>query len=498
MTATDAGPADVWTMFLATAQRSPAAVAIESPGASLTFEEVVAASRRLAAAFGDAGLGSGSVVHLALGNTPTFLPAFLALRSMGVTVGLVSSRSRDSELQAVSEQMPPDAFLVASDLVPVVLHAVGGTEVAVGSLGAGHPDLTLVRQQPSEPRPAGDLAIVKFTSGSTGRPKGVGMTERSLVAEAHNCVATFGLRAGDRVVAPVPLSHAYGFHLAILPVLLAGTCAVAHASFIPKLVLGALAHPATAMFLGVPSMYRVLLETGRADAPDLSHVRYMASAAAPLPPSLVARFHEAWGIAVCNVYGSSETGFAAANVPSEALDHPGSVGRQAIAVQVRAIDEDGNTLPPGEEGEIAASGRGVGSGYVSGERAEAFIDLGDGVTEYRTGDIGVIDADGYIFLLGRRDHVINVGGLKVYPAEVVRALEQVPGVTGARAFAAKDPQGEEVVHAAVTVSGPTSESEILAFCRSNLAEHKVPRQVQVVDSLESAEETKMSKLSGGA
>ena len=99
----------------------------------------------------------------------------------------------------------------------------------------------------------------------------------------------------------------------------------------------------------------------------------------------------------------------------------------------------------------------------------------------------MIDADGYIFVLGRRDHVINVGGLKVYPAEVVRVLEQVPGVTGARAFAAQDPQGEEVVHAAVTVSGPTSESEMLAFCRANLAEHKVPRQVQVVDSLEGAE-----------
>ena len=109
MTAIDDGPADVWTAFLATAERSPSAVAIESPGASLTFEEAVAASRRLAAAFGEAGLGSGSVVHLALGNTLVFLPALLALRSLGVTVGLVSSRSRDSELQAVSEQMPPDA-----------------------------------------------------------------------------------------------------------------------------------------------------------------------------------------------------------------------------------------------------------------------------------------------------------------------------------------------------------------------------------------------------
>ena len=229
------------------------------------------------------------------------------------------------------------------------------------------------------------------------------------------------------MVAPVPLSHAYGFHLAILPVILAGTCAVAHASFIPKQVLGALAHPDTAMFLGVPSMYRVLLETDPAAAPDLSHVRYMASAAAPLPPSLVARFHEAWGIAVCNIYGSSETGFAAANVPSEALDHPGSVGRQAIAVQVRVIDENGETLPPGAEGEIAASGRGVGSGYVSGERAEAFIDLGDGVTEYRTGDIGVIDADGYIFVLGRRDHVINVGGSRSTPPRSCGCWSRYPG-----------------------------------------------------------------------
>ena len=159
----------------------------------------------------------------------------------------------------------------------------------------------------------------------------------------------------------------------------------------------------------------------------------------------------------------------------------------------------GQTLKPGDEGEIVVRSEAVAAGYATDELptySGAFTRVDDRVTEYRTGDVGVIDEEGFIFWRGRRDQVINVGGLKVYPSEVVQVLERCPAVSGARVVASKDPSGEEVVHAVVTLSQSIREQDILAYCRQHLADYKVPRRIEIVESIATPDAEKMSNLSG--
>lgn len=247
-------------------------------------------------------------------------------------------------------------------------------------------------------------------------------------------------------------------------------------------------------------MYRVLAETDPAAVPDLSHVRHLLSCTAPLLPDLIDLCHERLGVRVCQHYGSSETGAAANHRRADVLDRPGSVGVAVSGVEIQVVDDDGVAQPPGAEGEIVIRSRAVSSGYVTdeGAAAAAFHRVADGVNEYRTGDIGAIDEDGFVHWRGRKDQVINVGGLKVYPSEVQQVLERCPEVSGARVVGASDPRGEQVVHAVVTLARSTRPQDILAFCRQHLADYKVPRRIEVVESISSPETAKMNVLSGEA
>ena len=323
--------------------------------------------------------------------------------------------------------------------------------------------------------------MVKFTSGSSGEPKGVGYLEQTLLAEARNVVSSLSIEESDRILVPISVSHAYGFDLGLLPVILAGARAVLRRSFIPRELLRDLAHPDTSVLLGTPSMYRVLAETEPSALPDLSHIRYLMSSAAQLPSSLALLCHERLGVPVCPFYGSSEAGAATIHVPAGVVERPDSVGRALDGVEVRILDDQGRPLPAGVEGEVAIRSHAVARGYVTDEPAvrESFLLGQDGAVEYLTGDLGVIDDAGFLFLHGRLDRMINVGGLKVYPREVVHVLEQCPGVSGARVFSGRDQGGEEFVQAMVTLSQPTQGQDILVFCRRNLADRGTVRWIRL-------------------
>jgi acyl-CoA synthetase (AMP-forming)/AMP-acid ligase II len=465
-------PAFLWNAFHSRTGRLGDRIAVESAGAELTFDAMWSEAERLASRLLAAGVEEGSVAGLALGNTPRFLTAFLALCRLDATVALLPPQYSRGELEAIARGIGLGSIVVETERahevgagLPLAQSAVvDGLELLVlaGAAGAKQPE-----------------ALLKFSSGSTAEPKGVALTAANLLAEAETVCATLDIGPGDRVLAGVPLFHSYGFDLGVLPALYAGTTLVLEDVFVPRRTLTALSEAGVTAFLGVPAHYRAFLETRVASPPELGAVRWLLSCTAPLPPDLVGAFFDRFGVPICQHYGSSETGAATLHVPSEVLRRPASVGRAMKGVSVAVVDDEGNDLP-GDEGEVVVESGAVAGRYVLGAPRER-SPLRNG--SFRTGDLGRIDADGFLSLAGRRDSMINVGGLKVSPLEVATVLERHPAVREAAVLGVPGGRDEEVVYAAVALAESVDEPELLAFCRKSLAEYKVPRRIEIRDAL---------------
>jgi long-chain acyl-CoA synthetase len=416
-------------------------VAVRTPSGRLTFAELWAEAERSASELRAAGVPERAVIGLSLRNSPRFLTTFLALCRLDATIALLSPDYRRDEVAAIRRGVGL-AAVVSDEKLELVGAAEGGERVD-------------------------DEALLKFSSGSTAEPKGIALTAGNVLAEAETVTATLGVAPGDTVLAGVPLFHSYGFDLGVLPTLVAGSTLVLEDAFVPRRTLASLAG-ATA-FLGVPAQYRAFLDTRLDSPPDLAGVRWLLSCTAPLAPETVIAFAERFRAPICQHYGSSETGAVTTHVPDEVLARPASVGRVMGGVEL-ALDD----------GEVVVRSDAVARRYVLGA-PPAPSPLGEGT--FRTGDLGSLDSDGFLTLHGRRDALINVGGLKVSPAEVAATLERHPAVREAAVLGVPDGRGEEVVFAAVALGGPVDETELLTFCRSSLAEYKVPRRIEIRDEL---------------
>lgn len=456
--------------------------ALSMPAGELGFAELFGRGDEIASALARAGVREGGVVGLALPNSLPFVPALLALFRLSATVALVSPGYREAELRSIDAGLRPGAFLTEPRLAAALSQALGLRRAATIRVPGPARELELLLE-PSRRAAATcpqEVAVVKFSSGSTGSIKGIGLGAANVLAEARNLTATLALTPRDRILAPVPLFHSYGFDLGVLPMLYAGARLELRSGFVPRRTLGELCDREVSLFLGVPSMYRIFVETLLSDTPDLSHLRYLLSCTAPLRPDLIAAFHQAFRVPICQHYGSSETGAVTNHRPDAVLERPDSVGRPVHGVELTIRDAAGRRLPAGSEGEVVVRSEVVAPGYVMGGPPGPSRFGADG---YRTGDLGAIDADGFLRLSGRVDDVINVGGFKVSPSEVVRVLEGFACVREAAVIGIEDALGQEVVHAAVTLKAPATEQEILAFCRSRLSDYKIPRRVEIRDEM---------------
>jgi long-chain acyl-CoA synthetase len=460
-----AGASLLWDAFAARTAGLGERAAVEAPGVELGFGELWREAERLAAVFREAGVREGGVVGLVLANSHLFPAAFLALCRLDATVALLPPQYGRSELTAIADGVAPSAIVTDAEAGPRI-----AAVIPIASASAEQGLQVLVPASTSEAGAAvDDEPLLKFSSGSTAQPKGIALTAANVLAEAENVTATLELGPGDRILSGVPLFHSYGLDLGLLPMLYSGTTLVLEGSFAPRRTLRSLADEVAA-FLGVPAQYRAFLSARVDELPDLSSVRWLLSCTAPLAPETVTEFSWRFGAPICQHYGSSETGAVTNHVPAEVSARPASVGRPLSGVEVD-VDEDG---------EVIVKSGAVARRYVLGA-PPGESPLRDGV--FRTGDLGRIDADGFLTIEGRRDAMINVGGLKVSPAEVAAILERHSAVRGAAVLAFPDGRGEEVVYAVVESAGPVGEDELIAWCRESLAEHKVPRRIEVRDAL---------------
>jgi acyl-CoA synthetase (AMP-forming)/AMP-acid ligase II len=462
---------ELWEGLAARAARFARRAAFLGPGRPLTFADLHARGALLARELARAGIGRGDVVGLALPNGPDLPAAFLALAQLPAAAALLSPAYGRDAFAAIARELRPRCVLMpdakARDLVEA-MDAARAEPLVDGTLAAVFPE--------QGASPAAGRALVKLTSGSTGPMKGVGLDAGNVVAEAENLVASLALAPADRILAPVPLFHSYGFDLGILASLWSGAALVTTEAFIPRRLLVDLGQ--STIFLGVPAMYRLLLDA-RCDPPALDRVRYLLSCTAPLGPHTIEAFHARFGVPICQHYGSSETGGATLHDPAHVLARPDSVGRALPGVAIDVVDGAGRPLPPGRPGEVVVRGAAVSRGYVTGAPERAC--LRDGA--YFTGDLGRLDDAGFLTVEGRLDRLINVGGLKVSPDEVAQALERHPAVREAAVMGVEAGGGEQGVYAAVTLKGAADETALLAFLRGRLADYKVPRRIDILPEL---------------
>ncbi|MCB9868576.1 MAG: acyl--CoA ligase [Planctomycetes bacterium] len=483
----------LWEVFERTVRADPDALALSAPDETITRGQLAEQATELANAMRAAGVREHGLGLIMLPNSVAFVAAFLALTRLPATAALVSTRFRESELRVIAATVRPDFVLVlpqhaaeaAAQLDVETEHDLtnrgGGQRLRLLRLRATAGSVLDVEERFGLGDAGSYPALVKFSSGSTGAPKAVLWTAANVSAAAANVVTTLGLDASDHVLAPVPLAHSYGFDLGVLPLLFAGTSLAIRERPAWKAILAELASGRVSVFLGVPAMYHVLNRTRLDHAPDLSATRYLLSCTAPLPVDLAQAFSRRFRAAICQHYGSSETGGITLCHPGEAGRHPETVGRVMHGVQLSIVGPHGEALPAGSRGEVVIGGAATAAGYVRAATAGDAGGFRDG--RYWTGDVGSLSPDGFLHLDRTRPGVAHVGGWKVSLAEVARVLESHPSVRESVVTDVEDARGMAHIVAAVTLQGPVEEQALMAFCRARLADYKQPRRVHILEEL---------------
>jgi acyl-CoA synthetase (AMP-forming)/AMP-acid ligase II len=464
------------------------AVVLPEDGSATTYRSLAGQVESLAAVLRGGGLRPGDAVGIVLANGLEYLAAFLAVTRARLTAAPLNPAYKAEEfrfsLQDAGSRLvitvpgPHAAREAAGALGLPVWAAVWDEAGRVRFEGEGVP--AGPGPAPEAPRPD-DRALFLHTSGTTSRPKGVPLTHGNLMASLRNIAGHYRLTPEDASLIVMPLFHVHGLLGATLSTFLSGGTAVVPARFSAGAFWpAARAHRAT-WYSAVPTIHQVLLSRADADgAPASSGFRFIRSCSSALAPATLAQLESRFAAPVLEAYGMTEASHQMASNPLPPAAHkPGTVG-PGTGVEVGIMDEAGNLLLAGAAGEVVIRGPNVTRGYHNNPEANAAAFTNGW---FRTGDRGVLDADGYLTLIGRIKELINRGGEKISPLEVDAALLTHPAVAEAACFAAPDPKYGEEVHAAVVLRGDATAADLQAHCGGRLADFKVPKVIHVVKEL---------------
>ncbi len=339
-----------------------------------------------------------------------------------------------------------------------------------------------------------DPLLILYTSGTTGRPKGAVLTQATQLWNSVNIGTAVGLTAADVTLNVLPMFHSGGLGLFVLPSLHVGATAVLQRKFDPEEMVRLIRmHGVTAMF-GVPAIYLALLQSEAFPRADMSKIR-LSCGGAPCPRTVIEAFRER-GILFQQGYGLTETAPTCTLIPAaDAFRKVGSVGKAAVHVEVRIVDEDGRDVPTGEIGEVWTRGPNLFSGYWRRQAAtaDAFAPPGEGAGPeggyagwwFRTGDLATMDEEGFVYIVDRKKDMIISGGENIYPAEVEDVLYRHSAIAEAAVIGVPDERWGEVPAAVVVTKAGQSLSyhELKAFCEGHLARYKVPKSLVLMEAL---------------
>ncbi|MFB7745552.1 class I adenylate-forming enzyme family protein [Streptomyces sp. NPDC056132] len=510
-------PETVLHSFRAAVARAPQHTALAYFDGRLSYAETDALSDSVAGHLAARGLVRGDRVALMLQNTPHFVIALLGAWKAGATVvplnpmyksGEVAHVLRDAEVTAlVCSDRAWEGYLRDTAADSTVRIALTACELDLQSLDdervfGGHERLpvpadtddlvTVARQGLKAPSDrelsAADTALISYTSGTSGTPKGAMNTHRGITYNAERQRTGHPIAEGAGYFALAPLFHITGMVCELAAcVANAGTLILAY-RFHPGVVLDAFAEHRPAYTVGPSTAFMALAATPGVTREHFASFEVISSGGAPLPPALVEKFHAGFGPYIRNGYGLTECTAPCASVPPEKeapvdpVSGTLSVGVPGPETVVRIVDLEGNDVPFGEQGEIVVRGPQVVPGYW--RRPEATAEAFPG-GELRTGDIGFMDRDGWLYVVDRMKDMINASGFKVWPREVEDVLYTHPAVREAAVVGIPDAYRGESVKAYVSLrpGAEADPAELAAYCKERLAAYKYPREVEVLAEL---------------
>jgi len=471
-------------------------------GLSITFQQLDRRSDQLAARLQRCGIGLGQRVAILCGNSPSALVGFWGVQKTGAATVDISTQLGLEALSEILDEAAPQALIASAAQVQKVMRGAGGngcletviTDATVDetaeSTGRFHFFEHIYESESESPAPLdakdGDVAMIIYTSGSTGRPKGVMLTHRNLLSNITASVSLMHLDDTERILVVVPLFYIHGRMQLLIHALIGGTLVFSAGFLLPQGVLKELLEQQVTSFSGVPFHFKSMLERTSMSATQFPALRYVLITGGALSAAELKELAAALpGVAIHSAYGQTEASPRITYMsPKDIRTKPTSCGRAIPTVLVEIVDDEGHAVPPGEIGEVAASGPNIMAGYVSGdERTSGVI---DDKGRLRTGDLGWLDDAGYLFLAGRKSEMIKTAGERVFPGESEAIIRALATVRDAVVVGVPDPRfGEKLIAFVVAKGNDTrlSESELRSHCLQALPFVRVPREFHVLAEL---------------
>lgn len=450
-------------------------VALVAGDDSVTYSQVDAKVSCLAGELHALGIKQGDAIASLIPNSIEFFVATLACFKLGAVLVPLNANYTDSEV----------AEYLAKSEAKLVIGSAEKQQQRVASVTSGNVIFVDSDNLPTQIKPSPDVAIdaempalFMFSSGSTGGSKQVMRTYSALLAEWRSEVGTFGVSPADTILCTVPLHHTHGFGNCLLAGILSGAkLVITLGEFNPRRVIKALENYQVTIYPSATFMVKTLSMMRLKQQPDLSHLKIIYTAGAPLDAEVIDAFTDTFAISPMQLYGSTEVGAAAVNRG----DAPhNSVGKPLANVEIVIVDEADNLVQTGQEGEIVVISPSAAKVYVGmpEQTAKTFKN-----GRYYTGDIGRFDEQGNLYVTGRKKKMINVAGLKVDPAEVEAVILAMDKVKEVVVLGKPDGDYGEKVKAVIVTTEPVNENEIITYCKSHLAEYKWPKLIEFRDEI---------------
>jgi long-chain acyl-CoA synthetase len=477
------------------AERFPEKTALIFTQGSISFRALHEQSSQVAARLRKLGIGPGARVAILHENAIPSVIFFWGILKSGAQVVDVPCLAGVGTIAGMFTEAKPAAVVISqrqwqrfsmanADCLPAIV-LTGQTLSTPGPGRDCHwlAEITATETSEVSPQLVGesDVALIIYTSGTTGRPKGVMLSHRNLLSNIIAVNSLMGLTSDDSVLVVVPLYFVHGRMQLLTHALIGGTMAFSAGFQFPQQVVDDMLRYRVTGFSGVPYHFAVLLQHTRMASTRLPHLRYVVITGGALAPHSLRKLSEALpGVGIHIGYGQTETSPRIANLsPAEVLSKSGSSGLPIAGVVVQIVDENGSPTGPGAVGEIVVSGPNVMCGYVSGD--EVTSGKIDALGRLHTGDLGRVDSDGYLYIVGRKSELIKSAGERVFPREIEIVLDAHPAIHESAVLGIPDDiLGEKIVACVVPRPGiEVKTEELRTHCLKSLPLVRVPREVRV-------------------